>query len=246
LTRKLDLDDPGTTQARRTIVLSKSFLKRIYLEWYELIRRSLPDVAGPVLEIGSGPGFLSDAIPGLITSEVLPCRNVQLLADARWLPFASGSLRAIVMTNVMHHIPDCRPFLAEVSRCLKGGGSLVAVEPWVSGWSRFVYRRLHHEPFEPDQKGWRFPEAGPLSAANGALPWIVFHRDRQQFEAEFPQLVIRRLDPFLPFAYLLSGGVSLRSLVPGFLFAPWRSFERALERRTHGCDMFVTIVVSRQ
>ena len=80
------------------------------------------------------------------------------------------------------------------------------VEPWVTFWSRFVYGRLHHEPFHPESVSWSFPSSGPLSGANIAIPWIVFSRDRTQFEKEYPELQIEQVRPFLQGRYLLSGG----------------------------------------
>ena len=40
--------------------------------------------------------------------------------------------------------------------------------------SRVIYGALHHEPFRPDAADWKISGKGPLSAANGALPWILF------------------------------------------------------------------------
>ena len=88
------------------------------------------------------------------------------------------------------------------------------IEPWVSPWSRFIYSRFHHEPFRPETPDWEFPRGGPLSAANMALPWVMLVRDREMFDREFPQWRVRRIHPFMPFRYLLSGGVSMRSLAP--------------------------------
>jgi 2-polyprenyl-3-methyl-5-hydroxy-6-metoxy-1,4-benzoquinol methylase len=48
------------------------------------------------------------------------------------------SLRGIVMTNVLHHIPDARAFLKEAARCLHPGGVIAMIEPWVSPWSRLI------------------------------------------------------------------------------------------------------------
>ncbi len=66
-----------------------------------------------MVELGSGAGFLADYVPDLITSEVFPASDIRLVLDARTLPFATGSLRAIVMADVLHHIPDNHAFLAE-------------------------------------------------------------------------------------------------------------------------------------
>ena len=70
--------------------------------------------------------------------------------------------------------------------------------------------------------------AGAMSAANDALPWIIFFRDRARFELEFPELEIIRTEPHTVLLYLLSGGVSMRSLVPGFAFKPLKTAERLL------------------
>lgn len=72
LTRGLDLDDPHTTCLRWQIIREKPFLRKIYEEWYKAIAWALPKSDGVIVELGSGGGFLSDFIPGLITSHVCP------------------------------------------------------------------------------------------------------------------------------------------------------------------------------
>jgi SAM-dependent methyltransferase len=210
LTGGLDIDSAVTTDLHRRIIRDKTFLRQNYQEWYSLIEGALPAINGQILELGSGAGFMNEYIDGLITSDVFVTPGANVVLNGTKLPFARSSLRAIVMTDVFHHIPAPRAFFAEAARCLKPGGAVVMIEPWVSPWSRFVYRRFHHEPFEPDVKSWEFPATGPLSSANGALPWIVFNRDRTAFECEFPQLRIRTVRPMMPVTYLLSGGVALR------------------------------------
>jgi len=154
LTAGLHLDDPATTELRRQIILSKPFLKAIYDEWYSVLASELPPGEGAVLELGSGAGYCDHFIPDLITSEVFPCPTVRLVADAHQMPFRDGSLRAIVFTDVLHHMADVRRFFAEATRCLRGGGKVLMIEPWVSAWSRFVYPVLHHERFCPDAEDW--------------------------------------------------------------------------------------------
>jgi len=243
LTRTLDIDDPATTRLRRDIIRQKAFLRRIYDEWYSAIAASVPEGEGDVLELGSGAGFLDEHIPGLITSEVFPCPGVQLVLDAAHIPFDDGALRGIVMTDVLHHLPEPRRFFAEAARCVRPGGAMAMIEPWVTPWSRLVYRRLHHEPFEPEAAEWEFPATGPLSGANGALPWIVFVRDRARFEREFPQWKIETIRPFMPLRYLLSGGVSTRGLMPGWTFPAWRLLEDLLQPWMDWGAMFAHIVL---
>jgi hypothetical protein len=103
----------------------------------------------------------------------------------------------------------------------------------------------HHEPFCPEATEWSFQSDGPLSGANGALPWIVFKRDRTQFESEFPELAIKRVQPFLPFRYLVSGGVSMRTLMPGFMHSFWLGVERLLASQMERIGMFALIVLRK-
>jgi SAM-dependent methyltransferase len=245
LTRGLDLDDPRTTGLRRQIIRQKSFLVDIYSDWYTAIAQSLPVGPGAVLEIGSGAGFLHDFVPDLITSETFTCPGVRVVLDGLHLPFAAGSLRGIAMTNVLHHLPQPRRFFSEARRCVRPGGVIVMVEPWVTSWSTFVYTRLHHEPFHADAQQWEFPSAGPLSGANGALPWILFARDRAVFEREFPQWSIELVAPMMPFRYLLSGGVSLRNLMPAWSSAFWSRVEGLIGTGASRMGMFARIVLRR-
>ncbi len=244
LTRGLDIDDLRTTWLRRSIIREKGFLRQIYQEWYRIIAASLPAGQGAVLEIGSGAGFLSDFIPHLITSEIFQCPGVRVVMNGTELPFSDASLRGIVMADVLHHIPAPRRFFSEAARCVRPQGVLVCIEPWVTPWSRLVYTYLHHEPFFPGAV-WEFPVGGPLSGANVALPWMIFERDRPQFECEFPEWHIQVINPMMPFRYLVSGGVSFRSLMPACAFGLWQGFEKLAQRWVDKVAMFAHIVLRR-
>jgi SAM-dependent methyltransferase len=245
LTRGLCIDDPRTTQLRRQIIQKKSFLRQIYQEWYMAIAAALPAHTGPVLELGAGAGFLDNFIPGLITAEVFYCEGVRVVLDGQRLPFADGILLGVVMTNVLHHIPRPRRFFAEAARCVQPGGVMVMIEPWVTHWSRLVYPRLHHEPFHPEATEWEFASCGPLSGANSALPWIVLKRDRDQFEREYPEWEIEAVRPCMPFRYLVSGGVSMRSLMPAWSFKAWRWLETVFQPWMDDWAMFACIQLRR-
>lgn len=245
LTKGVPLDSPLTTTLRRTIIAGKPFLRQIYDEWYRALAHRIPPGAGRVLELGSGAGFFEEYVPDVIRSEVFHCSDVDVIADACRLPFAADSLRAIVMTDVFHHVPDVRRFMHEASRTVCRGGVIAMVEPWSTAWSRFVFGRFHHEPFRPDVTRWEFEASGPLSSANGALPWIVFARDRATFEHEFPQWILEEITPGMPLRYLLSGGISLRTLMPGWSFAAWREVERRMMPLMNQLAMFATITLRR-
>jgi SAM-dependent methyltransferase len=241
------VDDVEGTARHRAIIAQKPFLRRLYEEWYSRIAAAVPAGDRPALEIGSGAGFLARHVANLVTSELVAMPGVAVALDARRLPFRQATLRAIVMTNVLHHIAHPRAFLAEAARVVHPGGVVVMLEPWRSRWSQLIYRSLHAEPFEPSATRWEFAEGGRLSAANGALPWIIFERDRQLFEREFPCWRIESIDleVGMPFRYLLSGGVSLRSLTPAATFGAWRLIERALSPWMTSWAMFAIIRLRR-
>ena len=246
LTRGMNIDDARTTEVRRRIIRQKPFLRKIYEEWYRAIVAVLPPIDGAVLELGSGAGFLDRFIFDLITSEILRCAGVRVVLDGCQLPFRDASLRAIVMTDVLHHVPQPRRLFADAARCVKPGGALIMTEPWVTTWSKLIYKRLHHEPFVPESQEWEFPPSGPLSSANGAMPWIIFQRDRAQFEGEFPEWRIETIRPIMPFRYLVSGGVSMRNLMPSWSFGLWRGLETALRPCTSRLGMFAFIRLLRR
>jgi SAM-dependent methyltransferase len=246
LARGRDLDDPRTTALRREIIAHKPFLAAIYQDWYEMLCTAIPPPPGAVLELGSGAGFIERVVPGVVKTDLLLVPDINVVADARRLPFATGSLRAIVMTNVFHHVPDPLAFLSEAARTLRGGGVVAMIEPWPTAWSRFVYRRLHHEPYDEAAREWTLPSGGPLSGANGALPWIVLSRDRRRFQQSCPELEVILLQPIMPFRYLLSGGVSLRGLMPSWSTGFWRGAERALAPASAVLGMFVFAIVRKR
>ncbi len=224
MTLSEDIDAPENMRRHVAIIRSKKFLKRTYEDHYEFFRRgskSLP--AGEKVELGSGSGFLKEVITDVITTDIVPLPGIDRVASAVSLPFADGSVAALYLLDVLHHVSDAAAFFAEAERCLAQGGKILLVEPANTPWGRFIYRNFHHEPFEPEQAEWRLKAEKPLSVANGALPWMILVRDRAMFEKRFPQLAIRRVAYVHPFRYLLSGGLSKPQLVPScaYGFVRW-------------------------
>ncbi len=245
-TKGFDLDDPSLTARRREIIKAKGFLRHIYFEWYGQLAKSIPDGPEEVIELGAGGGFMREFIPHIITTEVFPCPGVDRVMDAcqTW-PFPERNLRAVLMVDVFHHLPNIHCFFHQAGSAVKKNGIIAMIEPWLTPWSTIVYSRLHHEPFVPSARDWTFPSTGPLSGANSALPWIIFHRDKELFEKKYPQWKIVTIKPTLPFSYLLSGGVSMRSLFPGKLYP----FVRRIEKWSgteQTMAMFAFIILQRR
>jgi SAM-dependent methyltransferase len=118
-----------------------------------------------VLEVGCGPGELSERIAREVDAEVvaldISARMVELargrgvdarVGDVQALPFADASFDCAVAAWVLFHVPDLDRGLAELARVLRPGGRLLAVtnaaahlaelrrvtgvSPWASAFSR--------------------------------------------------------------------------------------------------------------
>jgi SAM-dependent methyltransferase len=92
-----------------------------------------------VLEVGPGPGEVSERIQRELGAEVVAIdvseRMVELarsrgvdarVGDVQELPFADGEFDLVVAAWVLFHVPDLDRGLAEIARVLRPGGRLVA------------------------------------------------------------------------------------------------------------------------
>jgi len=242
----VDLDDPNNIHIIRNIIQRKLFLKKTYESFYQDMLRRCINVhsGGDFVEMGSGAGFIKKLAPHVITSDVLPYEGVDLVFSALDIPLKDSSISAFLMIDVLHHVKDSARFFEEMQRCLKTGGKIVMIEPANTSWSMFIYTRFHHEPFEPSGK-WGFDEGGPLTGANMAIPWIIFFRDMDLFAKKFPQLKACSIQIHTPFRYLLSGGLSLRQLLPSFFYPVICLIEWLLLPFNRHIGMFMTIELEK-
>ncbi|TAJ10757.1 class I SAM-dependent methyltransferase [Marinilabiliaceae bacterium JC017] len=229
----------------REIIKNKKFLKNIYEEWYDLFLAEIADIPNnAIVELGSGGGFFKEKKPDVICTDIIDLPTNDLTISALDMPFENNTVGGIFMIDTMHHIPDSEKFLQEVDRVLVKKGKMVMIEPANSLWGRFIYKNFHHEPFAPSGS-WTIPSTGPLSGANGALPWIVFIRDNERFKQKFPNLKIESIEFINPLTYLLSGGVSRHQLLPDFTYPAIKGIDRLLSGISKELSMFMVVKVSR-
>jgi SAM-dependent methyltransferase len=242
-----DLDNPENIHIIRRIIRRKSFLANTYRSFYRDILKRIRQVParGEIVELGSGASLIKEMAPQIITSDVLPYQGVDRVFSALNMPMQNQSVSAIVMIDVLHHIQDSRKFFHELDRCLIPGGKVVMIEPANTVFSRWIYQNFHHEPFNT-RGGWGFSEGGPLSGANMAIPWIVFGRDRKQFEHEFPTLKIQDIQTHTPFKYLISGGLSFKQLLPSQCYALVQFIEWILTPLNPYMGLFMTIELTKE
>jgi SAM-dependent methyltransferase len=88
-----------------------------------------------IADIGCGEGALAAAAPspqmqiiGIDASSVMlaACPGPRVQADARRLPFASGSFDAAVTVNMLYHLRDPVAAIREAHRILRPGGQFIA------------------------------------------------------------------------------------------------------------------------
>jgi SAM-dependent methyltransferase len=224
------LDEPSREGELRALIQGKAGLR----DWYQGVYRAWAEAqatlpaGGLDVEIGSGAGFARDFIPGLLRTDTLAYQGIDRMVDALAMPFEDGSVRALYLLNVLHHLPDAEAFFSEAQRVLKPGGLLMISDQHVGPISRLCLGWGHHEPFDPAAADWKAPVQGPLAGANGALAWIVFQRDRQRFVRSYPLLLLRSYRPFAPLQYWLCGGLRTWTLAPAWLVPTLRGLDRLL------------------
>lgn len=114
----------------------------LHLAW---ALEALAPVRGEVVEVGCGSGRFIASVQAARPD--LRCAGVDLsttaitnarargspvrfeVASAEQLPFADGALAAVLMIDVLEHLPDVARGLAEVRRVLRPGGVLHLVFP---------------------------------------------------------------------------------------------------------------------
>ena len=225
------IDSPERTIIHGKIIKSKYSLFNLYVKWYKKIKELIKyQEDGVYIELGSGSGFIKEIMPSVQTSDILKLPNVDLNLDACKLPFPDNSIDGIILIDTFHHIPNVEAFLNESQRVLKEGGYIVMSEPYNSSWGKFVYSNFHHEPFDT-KANWTLDLNGPLSSANGALPWIVFERDSSTFSSKYPNLEIDYIEYHTPISYLISGGLSYKELFPNFIYKAILSIENKISNK---------------
>jgi SAM-dependent methyltransferase len=242
----LDLDTPEGVVARARLIREKGLLRKYYEYCYEqFVVGSTGFPAGPRVEIGSGGGFLRDYVPDIIETDVMEGSRPRIVMSGAGIPFRDRCVSVYFSLNVIHHIPDPDAFFRELVRTTRPGGGIVLVEPANTPLSAFIYTNFHHEGFDT-KAGWTLPPGGgPMSHSNQALPWILFFRDRAVFEKKYPELRIDYIRHHSALLYILSGGISMRQLLPTSFYGLIRLAETIMGPLQRVFGLFMTVKITR-
>jgi SAM-dependent methyltransferase len=247
--------DRAATLRNRTRLSTNKNLLFWYRELYRDQFKCFPNPATlSILEIGSGTSPLKQFLPTVITSDVLDLDYFDLVFDChdidRLDAIKDESLDVISLTNVLHHLKSPIDFLNRAANKLRHGGKVIATEPFFSLLSSLIFRYLHHEAVdlritEPELKELR----GPLASANIALPWLIFFRRRDWLARLNKNYDVEGLGvhPFTSLSYMMTGGISRRVPIPGFLYRMVFEIDLTLSRcLPRLCASFFTLNMTRR
>ena len=212
----------------RAVWERKPVLRIIYRDLFDTILAET--VAGSIIEIGGGVGWLKEYRREVISSDLHFSPQISFVANAETLPFANDSVDNIVMLDVLHHVPLPRRALLEAERVLSKGGRLIMLEPGVSLGSYLFYKVFNPEPV--DLRVDPLAEF-PLSTqsaydANQAIPTLLIGNARRRLRETVPNLTITKSRWMSFFAYPLSGGLRSWSLLPTAIASTVLAIERRI------------------
>ncbi|MCX7927267.1 MAG: class I SAM-dependent methyltransferase [Candidatus Omnitrophica bacterium] len=90
--------------------------------------------SGKILNIGSKNCSYS---PNVINLDIAKLPNVDIVADAHFLPFRESSFDGVIITAVLEIVKDPQAVIREIERILKPGGIVLATLPFL-------------QPYHPD------------------------------------------------------------------------------------------------
>jgi ubiquinone/menaquinone biosynthesis C-methylase UbiE len=162
---------PDVLEDHRRVWDRKRVLRLIYDDFYDRIVAAC--AAGMTIEIGGGIGNLKQRLNNVVTTDIQFAAWLDCVADAQYLPFATGTAANIVMVDVLQHIEFPAAFFREAERVLRRDGRLIMVEPRSPGAARCSIGCCTKNPFE--LRPTRSSRACPIRTV---IPMIPTRRSR--------------------------------------------------------------------
>lgn len=246
--RLLEINDINRIDEIRNKIAKKNSLQKFYTRSYNVLSKitcnfNKNDI---IVEIGAGASFSNHYCPNIILTDVLPYKGIHKVIDATNMDFKSNSVNCFYLMNVLHHISDAKKFFKECDRCLVNSGKIYIVDQYPSILGKIILKYFHHEAFNEKATDWSFKTTGPLSGANGALTWIIFFRDIEIFNREFPQFNIVHKSIHTPIYYWLTGGLKSWNLIPKFASNMFLKIDNLISKMFPKIGCFVDIIIEKK
>ncbi len=194
----------------------------------EFINAFEPQLGQRVLDVGSGPGFLSNSISDRVgkigsvcgvdiseplleiaKSQLKDRVGVEFLSgDATKLPFSSEDFDTVVSTQVLEYIPDVDAALLEFHRVLKNGGTIALLD---TDWDSIVWHSSDQTRMNRILKAWEEHAADPF------LPRTLAKRlIRSGFQLQSPFTVALSIFWIMTLSQGLSQILQIQNILSGW------------------------------
>ena len=215
----MNVDGENRFKLHRKMLGKKRMLREAFTEFHHLFKKldhQFFSGNGIEVELGSGVSPMRDSYPEVLATDVVDAPHLDRVINAEAMSFTAKSVRVIYGQNCFHHFPHPDQFFRELDRVLVPGGGAILLEPYYGPFATFLFKRLFRtEGFDKTYPSWETPVAGPMNGANQALSYIVFIRDKKEYERKYPSLrVVHQELVGNHLKYLLSGGLNFRQLLP--------------------------------
>lgn len=231
--KNIDRDSPDLLRIHAEIIKDKTMIHNVFQEFYNLcieLDKIYFTGDGKRVELGAGVSFIKDKNSNIITSDIKDYEGVDIVVNAQDMQFNNQEIHSFYGINCFHHFPNPREFFTELNRTLKPGGGAILIEPYYGLFSNILYKKVHEDEFyDKNQLHWETGQNDGqfMTGANQALSYLIFERDKDIFESEFPDLEIVHTSVIHNYLrYLVSGGVNFKQLLPDFMEKPLRLIEK--------------------
>jgi SAM-dependent methyltransferase len=125
-----------------------------------------------ILNIGSGGWSLGTNV---LNVDLLPFAGVDLCGDIHALPFAAGSIDALVCTGVLEHVPDAPGAVASMHRILRPGGEIFCTIPFLQPYHEDPddYRRFTNSGLKELFAAFTTVRIWPSHGPGSTLAWVI-------------------------------------------------------------------------
>jgi SAM-dependent methyltransferase len=249
--KKIDVNSEDRITTHRKIINNKILIKNVFKEYHELflkLDKKYFDFDGKLVELGAGSYPIKESFKNVISTDIVKTINIDLKVDAENMPFESNSIRSIFMQNTFHHISDPEKFFRECNRVLGLNGGIVMIEPYYGILSSLIFPFLHEdEIFDKKQNKWKNSALSPMKNANQALSYVVFKKNINEFNKNFPNLELihhKTLNNYL--RYLISGGLNFKQILPDSFEPSIKFIEFLLSPLSAQLSLFHVLVIRKK
>lgn len=248
--KKIDVNSEDRINAHRKIINNKNLIRNVFKEYHNLfleLDEKFFDYNGKRVELGAGSYPIKESFKDVLSTDIVKTSNIDLKVDAENMPFEKNTIRSIFMQNTFHHISDPSKFFSECDRVLGSNGGIIMVEPYYGILSSLIFPFLHeNESFDKKQDNWKNAALSPMKNANQALSYVVFKKNLNEFNKNFPNLEIvhhKTLNNYL--RYLISGGLNFKQLLPDSFESLIKFIEFLLSPLSDQLSLFHVLVIRK-